>query len=198
MQKQETKQENVSIQLLPLVPKVLRVKVVGDTPLLIHKFGDTQKQAILDKQTHKATKRTKRDPKQEVIEATYLTEDGKDGIKAGAFKEALVEVAPYLPNLDKKKLRGTVHILGDIIPIKYKKKVVNESMVKINRGLSGEVRFRPEYRDWSVELDIKFNEALVSAEQIVNALNYAGFHMGVGDFRPQCSGTFGLFHVETA
>jgi len=191
-------QKQESIELLALVPKVLRVKVVGDTPLLIHKFGDTQKQAILDKQTHKATKRQKRDPEAEVEEATYKTDEGEDGIKAGAFKNGLVEVAPYLPNLDKKKLRGAVHVLGNIIPIKYKKKVINESTVKINRGMSGEVRFRPEYRDWSVTLQIKYNESLVSAEQIVNCLNYAGFHMGVGDWRPQSKGTYGTFHVETA
>ncbi len=170
--------------------------MIGETPLLCHKFGETQKQAILNKQTQKAQQRTARDPANEVKEATYLTEDGKDGFPASGFKSAMVEVAPYLPGLDKKKLKGSVQILGTILPIKYSKKVVNEATVKINRGMSGDIRFRPEYKDWSCELLIKFNESLVSAEQIINALNYAGFHIGVGDWRPQTSGQYGMFRVE--
>ena len=194
--KKSSREEKV--ELLPLIPKTMRIKVVGDTPLLSHNFGATAKQSILDKQTHKAKLREKRNPKKEVEEATYFTEDGKDGFPASGFKKGMTEVAPYLPNLDKKKVRGSVQIVGNIVPLKYKSKVTNESTVRINRGLSGDIRFRPEYREWSCELIIKFNESLISAEQIVNLLNYAGFHIGVGDWRPEKNGSFGMYHVETA
>jgi len=186
------------VELLPLIPKTMKVKIVGDTPLLAHNFGATAQASILDKQTHKAVKREKRDIDNEVKEATYKTEDGKDGFPASGFKKGMVEVAPYLPNLDKKRIRGSVQIIGNIVPLKYKSKVVNQATVRINRGLSGDIRFRPEYREWSCELMIRFNESLISAEQVINLLNYAGFQIGVGDWRPDKNGSFGMYHVETA
>ena len=194
----QTGKEQQKVELLPLIPKTMKVKVVGDTPLLTHNFGATAKQSIIDKQTHKATMRVKRDFKKEVEEATYYTPDGKEGFPASGFKKGMTEVAPYLPNLDKKKVRGSVQVVGQIIPLKYKAKVVNEATVRINRGLSGDIRYRPEYREWSCELTIRFNESLISAEQIVNLLNYAGFHIGAGDWRPEKNGSFGMYHVETA
>jgi hypothetical protein len=192
----KAKEKETLVTLLPLEKRSMLITLKGDSPLLVHKFGERQKEAILNKQTRKSSVKKARDPLSEIEECIYRMEDGQEGFPTIAFKIAMVEVAPYLPGLDKKKLRGAVHMIGDLTPITFKKRVVNESTVKINRGMSGEVRFRPEYKDWSCQLRIDFNESLVSPDQIINALNYAGFHIGVGDWRPQCSGSYGRFSVK--
>ena len=42
---------------------------------------------------------------------------------------------------------------------------------------------------------VKFNAALLSAEQVVNLFQTAGFAVGIGDWRPERNGLFGRFHV---
>ena len=183
------------VELLPLQLETFKVRIVGDSPLLMHKFGDSQKGAMLDKQTQKPKQKAKRDIEAEVEEATYYL-NGNEAIRAVAFKKAMVEVAPYLPGLDKKRLKGSVQVLGDLVPLEFKEKTINEAVVKLSGpGNVSMIRFRPEFHEWGCELTIRYNSALVSNDQIINALNYAGFQIGVGDWRPQCDGSHGMFHV---
>jgi len=55
---------------------------------------------------------------------------------------------------------------------------------------------RNAFYDWSVDLEIQYNQNNLSAEQIVNVLNWAGFHIGVGGFRKERTGNFGAFTVK--
>lgn len=55
---------------------------------------------------------------------------------------------------------------------------------------------RNAFHDWSVDLEVEYNKAQLSAEQIINILNWAGFHIGVGGFRKENSGNFGMFYVK--
>jgi len=45
-------------------------------------------------------------------------------------------------------------------------------------GMKGSPRkiMRNQFDDWSVELTIEYNKNNLSAEQIINVLNWAGFH----------------------
>jgi hypothetical protein len=42
---------------------------------------------------------------------------------------------------------------------------------------------------------IKFNTSAISAEQVANLLNVAGFGVGIGEWRPERNGSYGRFHV---
>jgi hypothetical protein len=43
---------------------------------------------------------------------------------------------------------------------------------------------------------VRYNRNVLSAEQIVSLFNTAGFAIGIGEWRPQKNGGFGMFHVE--
>jgi len=91
--------------------------------------------------------------------------------------------------------RGSFHVIGDLIPIKCAKgPKMRTDMVRIGQGTS-DVRYRPEYKDWSCELPIEYNANVISAEQIVNMFNTAGFSTGVGEWRPERGGQYGMFKV---
>jgi hypothetical protein len=45
---------------------------------------------------------------------------------------------------------------------------------------------------------VRFNANVLSAAQIVNLFNTAGFGVGIGEWRPEKDGQFGMFHVATA
>jgi len=58
------------------------------------------------------------------------------------------------------------------------------------------LRCRPKWMPWKMRLALEVDMALLSAEQVVEALSLAGRIIGIGDFRPEKSGAFGRFSVE--
>ena len=88
-------------------------------------------------------------------------------------------------------------MVEDIIPIKYKKEMKDVRWGKTS-GMTKAPRkiIRPKFIDWSCKLELTYNSEVISAEQVINLLNWAGFHMGIGGFRPQCSGIFGQYEVK--
>lgn len=57
------------------------------------------------------------------------------------------------------------------------------------------MRYRPKLNDWSMQFDLLFDETMIDRAQIVTASENAGKYIGIGDYRPEKSGTFGRFSV---
>jgi hypothetical protein len=182
------------VAIVPIKFGILQFTLVGKTDLLSNQFSKKNRDQILGIQTGDPKERKKRDPAKEVEDAKYKLADGRCAFPAAAFKKAMVEAAPYLEGMDKKLVKGSIQIQGELIPLKYKKQIVNESLVTLGSG-SKDLRFRPQFQGWSVELWIKYNRQQITSQQIANLLNLAGFHIGVGDWRPQRSGSYGQFEV---
>lgn len=168
--------------------------IEGVTPLLMNKFSDREKKDMVDHQTKKTREKKARNIEEEIEEKIHRLSDGTVGFPATGFKKAMTESAPYLTGMNKKLAKGAFFVLGNLVPIEYKKQQINEATVKIGKGITM-VRFRPEFDGWSCSLHIRYNANQISAEQIVNLANLAGFHIGVGDWTPQHSGQNGMFRV---
>jgi hypothetical protein len=56
--------------------------------------------------------------------------------------------------------------------------------------------YRPQFTPWEIDLTLVYNERVISAEQLINLVEIAGFGVGVGDWRPECNGEFGCFRVK--
>lgn len=152
---------------------------------------------IKSKQTH-----TKDDvsEEQKVLAKFYYTENGKEGILARAFYNSMIRASSYLFEIKQGGMRNIkegVTVKGDVLPLKYKKKKVLTHWGRTS-GMKGSPRkiMRNAYEDWSCVLEIEYNKANLSSEQIINVLNWAGFHIGVGAFRKEKTGNFGAFHVD--
>lgn len=72
---------------------------------------------------------------------------------------------------------------------------MREDMVRVGMG-TADIRYRGEFRSWSAEMVIRYNANVLSVEQVFNLFNTGGFAIGVGEWRPQRDGSFGMFHVE--
>ena len=190
--KKEVKLEAVKIENL-------QINIEGTTPLIIHKFSDKAKKQMVDKQTGKTSQKKHRDIKAEVEACKYYMSKGRIGFPCGGFKKAMVEVGPYLDGLDKKKVKGSMYVIGEennLVPIAFEEEAVNEAIVRLSGpGRTAMVRYRPEFRKWTANLNIQYNANMITPEQIVNLVNMAGFHIGVGDWRPQRDGINGMFRV---
>jgi len=173
----------------------LRVTIEGDTPLLSHRFSDEARAAILAKQTMRARPaRGPKDPEADYQGSIYRTYDGQPGFPASAIKSACVSACRFLP-MTMVEARGAILVRGDILPIEGEPRM-REDVVKLN-GKTADIRFRAEYPTWSITADIMYNPRVITAESIVNILETAGFHIGLGDWRPEKGGMFGMFHVKS-
>lgn len=191
------KVEKVGIEIPKLNLATLQVVLIGDSPLICHAWSHKAKQAMLDKQMKKAKQaKEAKDPQKDFEESLYkMPSGGGYGFPAVAFKAAMVGACRYVENMKMTEARGAFHILGELIPIDGEP-TMREDMVRIGMG-TADIRHRGEFKTWKAMLSISYNQSAISAEQIVNLLNVAGFGVGVGEWRPERDGSYGRFHVAT-
>lgn len=173
---------------------VTKIKLVGDSPLICHAWSSKAKKEMLDKQMKKAkSAKEAKDPQRDFEESLYKHPDGGYGFPVVAFKSAAVDACSHVSEITKVEARGAFHISGELAQIKGQP-TMREDMVRIGMG-TADIRFRGEFKKWETELTIRYNENVLSLEQIVNLFNTAGFAIGVGEWRPQKDGSYGMFHV---
>lgn len=202
------KKEQNGIVIPEIDLQMMKITVVGDSPIIIHKWDEKAKRMMLEKQMKKATKgKEAKDPWMDFCRSLYwldgmpeepTEEDVKTarfGFPACGFKAAAVDAGFQQGVLAKKTTaRGAFHILGDFVEIKGTPEM-REDMVRVGMG-TADIRYRGMVREWSADLLIRFNPMAMSAEQIVNLINMGGFANGVGDWRPAKDGSYGMFHVK--
>jgi hypothetical protein len=186
------------IQLPVLDVRNLRIKLIGDSPLISHKWAEKAKREMLGKQMKEAKQgKPIRNPEQEFLDSLYDHPNGGYGFPAVAFKSAAVNACSHIDGVTKVEARGAFHVNGDLVQI-IGTPIMREDMVRIGQGVA-DLRYRAHFEEWSCELFLRYNAGVLSAEEIVNLFNTAGFGIGVGEWRPQKSGgQFGLFHVATS
>lgn len=202
-------QETANFEIPGIRTETISVKLIGDSPLIMHAWSHKAKQEMLDKQMKKATSgKEAKDPFIDFCDSMYWLSErpekptmedvmkAKFGFPTLAFKAAAVD-AGYQQGVLKVKTtaRGAFHIIGEFAEIEGLPEM-REDMVRIGMG-TADIRFRGEFKNWSTVLHIKYNPQAISAEQIVNLLNYGGFGCGVGEWRPQKDGSYGTFHVAS-
>jgi hypothetical protein len=189
------KQDAQEVKLAGLAVERIRLRLVGSSPLIVHKWSEKAKKQMLDKQMKRASQgKVAKDPEQDYRESLYIREDGSYGFPAVAFKAAAVRAGTYC-DMKMVFLRGAFHVEGDLVQVEGEPEP-REDMVRVGMG-TADIRYRPQFPKWATELDITYNSRALTPEQIVNLFEIAGFAVGVGEWRPEKDGQFGRFRVET-
>ncbi len=172
------------------------LRLVGDSPLIVHAWSAKAKQEMLDKQMGKARgKKEPKDPHADYEGAFYRLPSGAPGFPTIAFKAAAVSAARQVEGLTMTFLRGAFHTVGEHVEIEGTPHM-REDMVRIGMG-TADIRFRPEWTEWSVNLMVRLNTRSLTLEQLIHLFNQAGFSVGVGEWRPEKDGRNGMFHIDT-
>ena len=204
MDKKNKKQEE-KIELKPLKIGRLRVVIGGDS-LLMNNLGSVAKKVLesYQKSEVKDTKKSvkKIDPEKDFNEKIHKTFNGKVGFPVCGVKKGMQTVVCRLglPQsvISGQMIKDTLFVFGsgkdiDITPIKFDKMIKNSQWGRImGRPV---LITRPEFIKWSCEVVIEYNIEVLSAEKILNILNWAGFHKGLGDYRPENGGSYGKYKV---
>lgn len=179
----------------------LQLRVIGETPLIMHRWSEKAMKEMLDKQqgNKNLSKREAKDPQQDYENSMYRMPDGSGyAFPAVAFKAAMVSACREIDGLTMAQARQLFHVRGIDDP-EYVRINGNPRMrqdtVRVSNG-AADIRFRGEFVAWSADLEIDFNAAVLKAEDVANLLAYAGASVGIGERRPEREGnSFGLFIV---
>src|SRR5574343_293861 len=160
--------EAVRIVLPKLQIQRMTLTLIGDSPLIVHKWSEKAKKEMLDKQMKKVTKtgRAAKDPEQDFKDSLYTMSGGRYGFPAVGFKSCAVDAASFVEGLTKVEMRGAMHIDAeedDLVLIEGKP-TMREDMVRVGMG-TADIRHRGEFREWKAVVNIAFNAAVLSAQQ---------------------------------
>ena len=214
-----TKKANTElIEIRPIEIKKVTIRIVGDTPLIMHAWSEKAKRMMLEAQMGiaKGKKKDAKNPVDDFIRSMYwltkMPEDGtmesfeeaiangaRFGFPVTAFKQAAISAAYRMGwAKDKMSMRGAFFIDSDengMIEIHSDTPEMREDMVKVGMG-TADIRYRGEFKNWYADLTISYNaNGQYSLENIVNIINAGGYVCGVGEWRPERDGQNGMFHV---
>ena len=193
-------EQKVNINIKPIELATLKVKIVGDRPYLPEPMDMEVLERYNQKRSNQTFSKDTVPEEEKVKEKYYYTADGKKGIPARAFYNAMIKASSYLfekTDGGMRNIKEGVLVEGDNLPLNYKSEKVlthwgrTSGMKKSPRKI-----MRNAFEDWSTVLSIKYNVSQLSAEQIINVLNWAGFYIGVGGFRKEKTGNYGMFHTD--
>ena len=213
------KKSDEIIAIVPLDIKQVKIRIVGDSPLIVHAWSDKAKQMMLDAQMGK-TKTSAREAKSPVgdfIDSLYWIQGKPEEATEEAFAEAVKNGAKWGFPLtgvkqaansaayrlkwvkNQMELRGSYFLkseFGELAEIKGCVPTMREDMVRVGMG-SADIRYRGEFKDWYMDLILEYNNSgAMSLEQIINCINAGGYACGLGEWRPEKDGSFGKFHIS--
>ncbi len=180
--------------------------LVGDKKLVMHAWSQKSRKMIEDAQSGAARKKKEpRDPDAEFNAARYVSKDGWDGIPAISFKKSAVGACRYVEGIPMTQARGVIFVEHDgvdqydneLIRIMSDPPVKQEDTVRLPNG-NADLRYRPRYDRWYVNIRVRFNSNVISQAQVINLFSLAGLHCGVGEGRPNSKSNtmdWGMFHI---
>lgn len=233
-------------EIKPIETNIAKVKIVGDSPLIVHAWSAKAKREILEKEigATKTKAREAKNPLEDFCASMYwltkmpevftaesigeaMANSPRFGFPVTGIKQAALSAAYRMGWVkDKMSLRGAFFLVPDsngyyggdleidtnkrtvtVIPNVFKPESISEihtpeppsmreDMVRVGMG-SADIRYRGQFDNWSINLNISYNvNGQYSIEQILNIINAGGYACGIGEWRPEKDGQYGVFHVE--
>ena len=201
-----TSTTNATISLTRIRREIAEIEVRGTAPLIVHRWSEKARQMMLDAQQGKKNPKQPKDPNVDFETSMYRFEDGGHGFPIMAFKSATVKGGARLFGKAVKmtELRQLCTFLSDglctdgtqLTRIISDAPIMSEDMVRVGMG-TADIRYRAEYRNWSAVLRIEYVPSVIDLSSVV-ALVDAGGTNGIGEWRPEKSGSYGTFEVVGA
>ena len=183
------KTKSVSVEVIEFSIRQVTIPIVGISPLIVHAWSEKSKKMISDKQAgkDKNKKHEIRDPEADYEQAKHIAEDGWEGLPAAAIKAAMIRGAKMV-GMVMKDVQAAFFVNADCEKTQlvrlHGERRMRMDMVRVGIG-AADIRYRPEYPEWYIELNIDFNEGLISIDQLHQIVKAAGYGNGLGEMRPE-------------
>ena len=214
--------KEITVKLPEVDFKLLTVKLTGETPLVTCPFSIKQMQKIEDKQQGKAKtqKHEIRNPWEDFICALYwltppplefseeafnsaIENGARFGFHVGGVKNSAI-MAAYRRGLVKNAVtaRGLFQIIDTEQDFLYKKtcvEIISDAPPKMRKDClstfssGADMRYRPQFDNWSIEINVKYDAGTVSPEQLLMWFQLGGFACGLGENRQEKGEGWGAY-----
>jgi len=178
-------------------------RLIGTSPLVQARFSAKAKQAMMDKMAAGSTSKGKkiRDARnfdQDCRDAMHVGVDGRAGVPAGAFRNAMIS-ACRLVGFKMTLAKLSVFVEADTfdavdgVPLVH----LNGNWERIDmhtRNATGvvDIRVRPMWREWWIDLRVQFDAEQFTLTDVSNLLMRAGVQVGIGEGRHDSKSSTGL------
>jgi hypothetical protein len=178
-------------------------RLIGTSPLVQARFSAKAKQAMMDKMAAGSTSKGKkiRDARnfdQDCRDAMHVGVDGRAGVPAGAFRNAMIS-ACRLVGFKMTLAKLSVFVEADTfdavdgVPLVH----LNGNWERLDmhtRNATGvvDIRVRPMWREWWIDLRVQFDAEQFTLTDVSNLLMRAGVQVGIGEGRHDSKSSTGL------
>jgi hypothetical protein len=189
-------------QIDRIAAETIQVPIIGTAPLVVHRFSEKAKREMLWNTQGKKTPKTPKDPQAEYEAAFYRLKSGEPGFPALGFKAATVGGARfYGKQISMTALKQFIFFTGEpgedghyFVQIVGEPQM-REDVVRVGRG-GTDLRYRPEFSEWSAVLMVTFVNSMLSRESLLALIDAGGMGVGVGEWRPEKNGDFGTYTID--
>jgi len=194
---------NQIVQIKPANIQRIVFKIVGTAPLVQARFSEKAKQAMMAKMEQgstasKSRAKPARDFDEDMKNAMHMSEDGWQGIPAGAFRNAMISACRLVGfKMTLAKLSVFVTADGfdkvDGIPLVRFEGTPERHEMAARVGIDGtDIRIRPMWRKWSASVSVDYDADQFTPADVANLMQRVGLQVGIGEGRPDSRSSAGL------
>lgn len=194
--------------------EVVGMTIVGTSDLIVKRMSEKTQDALIKKQGKQSPKaKEAREPYQDYLESFHMMpgstageKKAKYGFPASGLKKCIQTAAGRFlkdgTTLNGMIVAGSVFVLptqsgSDLIQIIHGP---SDPYMRSDPGRNPNsggavVIHRGAFASWSMKFQIRYNKSALSLEQIATLFMWAGFGIGLGEWRPEKGGVYGQFEV---
>ena len=190
-----------------------RIRVRGVSPIITHNGAaglDSRSAANVEKAQiakKRGSNRTEADEVRlrelECLTSLYLDESGAPTLPEAAFRSN-IEAAARTLRQGPQVREGLIVEAVEVFDYDRSLGTTAEELARnvqftvgVRVGQSRLLRTRARFDEWAATIRVDVDPELVDREQLLVWLDIGGRRLGLGDWRPQKSGQYGRFEVET-
>ncbi len=191
------------VSIRPANLQTAQFKIRGTAPLVQARFSEKAKAAMMAKMemgstANKSRAKPARDFDEDMKNAMHISEEGWQGIPAGAFRNAMIS-ACRLVGFKMTLAKLSVFVIADGfdrvdgIPLVRFDGTPERHEMAARVGIDGtDIRIRPMWRHWTATVNVRFDADQFTTTDIANLMQRVGMQVGIGEGRPDSRSSAGL------
>lgn len=192
------------VQIKPVNLQTINFRLTGTSPFVQCRFSQKALNAMMEKMAEGSTAKGKkvraaRDFDQDMLDAMHVSTEGWVGVPASAFRQALISacrLVGYRMTLAKLSLfviaDGIDAVDGiPLVKLNAGKPIRTEMAVRNATGVA-DIRVRPMWRDWGIDLKVRYDADQFTADDVANLMERVGQQVGIGEGRHDSRESAGL------
>jgi hypothetical protein len=195
MARKPIEDKNIGIQTVSLA--LLTCRLLGTSALVMNRMAKKAREHLLwpPRRVNRAGREAvqKHNPPVEFNDAIYRCRDSNAPtlvhIPNGAFKKAMAQAAIDVAGASKAEIGRLVQVVDPIVHVYGIPYLYMDTVRQAGISRTPDIRTRALFKQWAVELTIRYVRTNIREQDIANLVANAGILVGVGDGRVE-KGTF--------